>query len=366
MADVSGLTTNFFARASEGYSDNLSGSVTAGASTVPVNDASDWSTGEVAVLVVDPGTSDEAVFIGQKDTGNQFINCIWTEGNLAADHDSGATVSDYVAATTFDAMSKGIQQFLNQSGKMKNTAVTESGRIVSYFAPPGMLAPYAGSSAPSGWLLCDGSAVSRTTYADLFSAISTTYGSGNGTTTFNVPDLRGRNPYGAGQRSWALTVASTDVNTGNDQITITANKNVFNGKAVVLTTSGSAPAGLTAGSTYYVIVVDSTHIKLASSLSNAIAGTGIDITTQGSGNHTLTYTGTSHTLGETGGEENHATVIAEMPAHTHSVLGSTSTAGGSGALVNTLSGSTTTGGTGGSTEHNVLNPYLAVNYIIKT
>ncbi len=57
---------------------------------------------------------------------------------------------------------------------------------------PGMLMPYAGTTAPSEWLLCYGQAISRTTYADLFTAISTTYGIGDGTTTFNLPDLRGR------------------------------------------------------------------------------------------------------------------------------------------------------------------------------
>lgn len=54
------------------------------------------------------------------------------------------------------------------------------------------------SAAATGWLLCDGSAVSRTTYAALFSAIGTTFGAGNGTTTFNVPDMRDRFPMGAG------------------------------------------------------------------------------------------------------------------------------------------------------------------------
>ena len=58
--------------------------------------------------------------------------------------------------------------------------------------PSGMLAPFAGSTAPDGWLLSDGTAISRTTYASLFAIIGTTYGSGNGTTTFNLPDLRGR------------------------------------------------------------------------------------------------------------------------------------------------------------------------------
>lgn len=58
--------------------------------------------------------------------------------------------------------------------------------------PAGSVIPYAGSSAPTGYLLCYGQAVSRTTYADLFAVISTTYGVGDNSTTFNLPDLRGR------------------------------------------------------------------------------------------------------------------------------------------------------------------------------
>ena len=64
--------------------------------------------------------------------------------------------------------------------------------------PVGGLMPYAGATSPEGWLLCDGSAINRTTYANLFALIGTTYGSGNGTTTFNVPDMRSRMPIGAG------------------------------------------------------------------------------------------------------------------------------------------------------------------------
>lgn len=51
---------------------------------------------------------------------------------------------------------------------------------------------WSGSSAPSGWALCDGSALDRTIFAQLFSIIGTTYGIGNGSTTFNIPDFRGR------------------------------------------------------------------------------------------------------------------------------------------------------------------------------
>ncbi len=57
--------------------------------------------------------------------------------------------------------------------------------------PSGAVLPFCTASAPSGWLKCDGSAVSRTTYANLFAAISTLFGAGDGSTTFNLPDLRG-------------------------------------------------------------------------------------------------------------------------------------------------------------------------------
>ncbi len=58
--------------------------------------------------------------------------------------------------------------------------------------PPGSVLPYFGTSAPTGWLLCDGSAISRTTYSSLFSIIGVSSGNGDGVTTFNLPDLRGR------------------------------------------------------------------------------------------------------------------------------------------------------------------------------
>ena len=62
--------------------------------------------------------------------------------------------------------------------------------------PAGVIQQYAGSSAPSGYLLCQGQAVSRVTYTNLFIVIGTTYGVGNGSTTFNVPNLLGRVPVG--------------------------------------------------------------------------------------------------------------------------------------------------------------------------
>ena len=68
--------------------------------------------------------------------------------------------------------------------------------VININTPVGSIQMYAGSTAPSGWLICDGSAVSRTDYADLFSVIGTTYGSGDGSTTFNIPNLKGKVPVG--------------------------------------------------------------------------------------------------------------------------------------------------------------------------
>ena len=59
-------------------------------------------------------------------------------------------------------------------------------------APTGSLVPFAGAMPPSGWLLCFGQAVLRSLHEDLFAVIGTTYGVGDGVTTFNLPDLRGR------------------------------------------------------------------------------------------------------------------------------------------------------------------------------
>lgn len=84
--------------------------------------------------------------------------------------------------------------------------------------PSGTVTAFAGGSAPSDWLLCDGSAVSRSVYADLFSAIGTTYGAGDGSTTFNLPDLRGRAVFGKG------THADVDALNDSDGITTVANR----------------------------------------------------------------------------------------------------------------------------------------------
>lgn len=80
--------------------------------------------------------------------------------------------------------------------KITDNNMNEIKQVVNANAPAGVISMYGGSTAPNGWLICDGSAVSRTTYSRLFSAIGTTYGAGNGSTTFNLPNCKGRVPVG--------------------------------------------------------------------------------------------------------------------------------------------------------------------------
>lgn len=87
---------------------------------------------------------------------------------------------------------------------------------------PGQLVESASATIPAGFLLCDGSAVSRTTYSALFAAIGTVWGVGDGSTTFNVPDLRGRATIGSGTGSGltARTVGQQAIGEENHVLTV--------------------------------------------------------------------------------------------------------------------------------------------------
>lgn len=233
----------------------------------------------------------------------------------------------------------------------------------TFLVPTGAILPYGASTAPSNFLLCDGTEVSRSTYSTLFGVISTTYGAGNGTTTFNLPDLRSSLPLGSGQRTRVMTFdGASAVDPATNIITVTSNDWMITGQAVALT-GASLPTGLSA-TTYYVIRLSATTISLASTLANAQNGTAVDITADGSGTCTLTQTLTSRTLGGVGGEETHAMSSTELLAHTHSNAPGTGTASGGGASAKT--NDSVTGSTGGNNAMNIMNPYVVVNYIIKT
>jgi hypothetical protein len=101
-----------------------------------------------------------------------------TSATNAATSETNASNSAGAAATSES----------NASASATNAAASAAAAALA-ITPTGSVIAFAGSTSPAGWLLCDGSAVSRTDYAALYAVIGTTYGAGNGSTTFNLPNL---------------------------------------------------------------------------------------------------------------------------------------------------------------------------------
>lgn len=143
---------------------------------------------------------------------------------------SAAPIVDLHAATkkyVDDASSALTSSSLQKAGGTMTGAITLSGdpssnlhaapkQYVDNYTPAGAIIAFGATSAPSGWLPCDGSAVSRTTYARLFAAIGTTWGSGDGSATFNVPDLRGYFLRGSGTNGDGSSGPSLGVKQSDD------------------------------------------------------------------------------------------------------------------------------------------------------
>jgi microcystin-dependent protein len=164
---------------------------------------------------------------------------------------------------------------MSQKSEVKSSQVVIENSVASFTAgsilPPGVIMPFAGASTPSGYLFCDGSEVSRTTYAALFAALGTAWGEGDGSTTFNLPDLRYKFLRGYGPH---IEVTGTGSASSNDA-TFTAHSFTLGQR--IRKTSGTL-SGLSNNVDYYVIVVDADTIAFGSTRANALAGTKIAIT----------------------------------------------------------------------------------------
>jgi microcystin-dependent protein len=138
---------------------------------------------------------------GLTDTGNMSIG-----GTLAV-----------TGATTFT----GIPSGPTAATGTNTTQLATTAFVQSNGSPTGVINMWGTVSAPTGWLLCDGSAVSRSTYSALFAVVSTTFGTGDGTTTFNLPNYTNRMPYGTtigstGGSADAIVVSHTHTATVTD------------------------------------------------------------------------------------------------------------------------------------------------------
>lgn len=241
--------------------------------------------------------------------------------------------------------------------------------IAELIYQPGMIVATGRSSADDGFLFCDGSAVSRTTYADLFGAISTAYGPGDGSTTFNLPDLQDRFPRGdsgsltLGATGGAATVTLAEANlpahTHSDGTLATDTEADHTHADGTLATDSEADHAHASGTYAADTSGAHTHQYSADTASNTTAAGAANrvtaLTTGSSGSQVRATTNDGDHTHDVSGDSGAA------GAHSHDVTGATA-AGGSHS--HDVTGAT--GSTGSGTAHDNVPPYQVVNYQIKT
>lgn len=318
----------------------------------------------------------------RRDTASAWssTNPVLAQGELGYETDTGkfkigtgsATwntltyASDASKVTGTTLSSSVVNSSLTSLGTLNSLTVTGSVTASSFVnaVPPGAIMPYAGSSAPSGWLLCDGNAYPKDDYLSLWGAIGYTYG-GNGSSTFAVPDLKGRVP--AGRNS-----TETEFDTLGE---------IGGAKTVTLTTAQMPSHTHTQDSHNHT---QNSHNHTQDSHNH----------TQNSHTHTTTDNG-SHSHGGNGGTNEFVYRDGAYNTGYHGPAGSgglaltwNSSTGSAGTHSHTANSQTATNiaqtatnqaqtatnqaqtatnqNTGGGQSHNNLQPYLVLNYIIKT
>jgi microcystin-dependent protein len=263
------------------------------------------------------------------------------------------------------------------SGRENLLTTTGSLSIVmqqlALLVPAGSILPYGGGLAPEGYLLCDGSEVSRSTYFSLFAVIGETYGEGNGSTTFNLPNLKGR--FMVGLDSTQIEFNTRGEIGGTKTETLSIEQMPSHDHAGTTSAGGDHNHG---GNT----TSGGDHNHGGNTTSGGDHNHGGTTSTDGSHNHTVTNTvqktgnntpdgldnegneidtvNTTTTTSSTNGSHNHT--ITNSGTHTHGINNSgTHTHGinNSGTHTHGISSQ------GNNQAHNNLPPYLVINYIIK-
>ena len=205
--------------------------------------------------------------------------------------------------------------------------------------PVGVIQMFAGSTAPTNWGICNGAAMSRTAFADLFALIGTTYGAGDGSTTFNIPNMQGRSPIGVGTGA-GLTARTLGTFYGEENHLLLSGES---GMIAQVTTTVSADHTHSFSGTTGNQNANHTHSPGGTGsafLQNGAGdGGGANITTGGAGYALNSVTATDN---QNHGHSFSGTTGGISANHTHSTTAANAAAG-----------------------HNTIHPVMGINYIIK-
>ena len=272
----------------------------------------------------------------KQDTINGLVKCSGS-GTYSAIADNGTNWNNaYTEAVNNATHNNTANTIVKKDSNGNFSAGTITGNKIfqagAALMPAGAVIQYSGAAAPAGWLMCDGSGVSRTEYADLFAVIGAIYGSGDGSTTFNLPDFRGSMP--VGYNSGDSEFGALNSKGGSKAHSISVAEMPSHTHSIGTLTTDLKTPGITASQEAHAHLVGEIY-----SASSEASGFGL---TYGTSYQNIAYV----TGGSIGSTSVQPAITATQTAHAHAIAGNT-------------------GSAGSGTAMNILNPYITINFIIK-